>query len=435
MKKSLFIMALGAFALTSCSQDEVLDVQKDAVQFSVVADKASRGNIYESDLVDLKKDAANKGGFNVTAFNSIGGTFMEGVDVEWNGTIWNYGNTKFWPTTEAIDFYSYAPIALENAATIDFNKNSRTITYEVPTTCADQIDILYAVNNDLTKETGNVSVNFRHALSQVVFQAKNVKSDLNIEVTNVRIVNVKNSGTFTLPTADTAPYLDETEDTDAAGVDAASRGTWADITATAYKSYSAALKDAVISIPTTGAVEVLSNVECPLLVMPQGIVTPVGVDTDTDGKVDYLPINEGKTYFAVKCRITQSEDGAETLLWPSQDVLVDQNGVIQTKGYAEVFIPATVPTANAWKQGYKYVYTFVFGEGAGFIGPNGSLPETGDPTDNEQDDVTPPTDVDDPGMPVLVPVTFTVTVDQFQDVQEVVDMNTDNAVNGTTPNP
>lgn len=31
MKKSLFIMALGAFALTSCSQDEVLDVQKDAV--------------------------------------------------------------------------------------------------------------------------------------------------------------------------------------------------------------------------------------------------------------------------------------------------------------------------------------------------------------------------------------------------------------------
>ena len=434
MKKSLFIIALGAFALTSCSQDEVLDVQKDAVQFSVVADKASRGNIYESDLVDLKKAADDKGGFNVTAFNSTGGVFMKAVDVVWEGSIWNYTNTKFWPTTETIDFYSYAPIALKNAAntTIDFNKDNRTIAYEVPTTCADQIDILYAVNNNLTKETGNVSVNFRHALAQVVFQAKNVKSDLNIEVTNVRIVNVKNSGTFTLPTADTAPYLDEVADGDAASVDGASRGTWAQ--GDVYKSYSAALKDTdPIVIPTDGTKEVLSDVECPLLVMPQEIQTPVGVDDDTDGKVDYLPINEGKTYFAVKCRITQSENGAETLLWPSKDVLVDQNGVIQTKGYAEVFIPATVPTANAWKQGYKYVYTFVFGEGAGFIGPNGSLPETGDPSTGEQDDVTPPTDVEDPGMPVLVPVTFTVTVDQFQNVQEEVGMNTDNAVNGTNP--
>ena len=156
MKKSLFIMALGAFALTSCSQDEVLDVQKDAVQFSVVADKASRGNIYESDLVDLQKAASEKGGFNVTAFNSTGGVFMNAVDVVWNGTIWNYENTKFWPTTESIDFYSYAPIALENAATIDFNKDSRTIAYEVPTTCADQIDILYAVNNNL-EENNNGS--------------------------------------------------------------------------------------------------------------------------------------------------------------------------------------------------------------------------------------------------------------------------------------
>lgn len=55
MKKSLFYVALGAMVLTSCAQDEVLDTQKDGVQFSVVADKASRGNIYESDLVDLQK--------------------------------------------------------------------------------------------------------------------------------------------------------------------------------------------------------------------------------------------------------------------------------------------------------------------------------------------------------------------------------------------
>ena len=42
MKKSLFIMALGAIALTSCSQDEVLEVKQDAIAFSAITENASR---------------------------------------------------------------------------------------------------------------------------------------------------------------------------------------------------------------------------------------------------------------------------------------------------------------------------------------------------------------------------------------------------------
>ena len=95
-------------------------------------------------LLICKKNAENKGGFNVTAFNETGGTFMEGVDVEWNGSIWNYDNTKFWPNKGAISFYSYAPIALKTDANavVDFNNATRTIEYTVPTAF---FNILYAI--------------------------------------------------------------------------------------------------------------------------------------------------------------------------------------------------------------------------------------------------------------------------------------------------
>jgi hypothetical protein len=46
-----------------------------------------------------------------------------------------------------------------------------------------------------------------------------------------------------------------------------------------------------------------------------------------------------------------------------------------------------IPAAFDWKEGKKYVYTFVFGEGNGGYTPGGD--------------------------PVLAPVTFNVTVDDF----------------------
>ena len=51
-----------------------------------------------------------------------------------------------------------------------------------------------------------------------------------------------------------------------------------------------------------------------------------------------------------------------------------------------------IPVAFNWEQGKKYIYTLVFGEGNG-----GYEPDPEDPTPD----------------PVLVPITFTVTVDDF----------------------
>jgi hypothetical protein len=58
---------------------------------------------------------------------------------------------------------------------------------------------------------------------------------------------------------------------------------------------------------------------------------------------------------------------------------------------------AVIPVSFDWEPGKKYIYTFVFGEG------NGGYEGGEDP-----DSPTPGVD------PVLTPITYTVTVDDFQ---------------------
>ena len=59
-------------------------------------------------------------------------------------------------------------------------------------------------------------------------------------------------------------------------------------------------------------------------------------------------------------------------------------------------------TEQVWKQGKRYVYTLIFGEGGGF-NPENPDPENPDPE------------------PVLVPITFDVTVDDFVEYPQDLD--------------
>lgn len=411
MKKSLFIVALGAMVLTSCAQDEVIQVNQDAVSFSVVAENAGRGAVTTTDNIDnfmVKAFNVDASGFNTTVFMNN----MEVYRVKDSGTWsdWTYNSTKFWPTSGAINFYSYSPADLneKDFATVTINPTqgsngstsnlgAQTIQYTVPTKCSEQIDVLYALNTGMSKANKNVAVNFRHALSQIVFHAKNIKEDLIVEIEGVRVVNVKYSGTLTWPAVATTVQtaLDANGDLVDNGTDTEtsdSWGTWA-LGATT-ESFAADMLNTSATLNGVVA-KTLSKTTSPLLLMPQTLAPATIVDNK---------MNFDGAYFAINCKIWSVENGVNTLLWPATDT------------YAEVAIPVSSPDKKAgepvWKQGRRYVYTFVFGEGAGYIGEG---------QDNE-------------GEPVLVPVTFTVTVDQFQTAKELVDMNTGNdAVTGTQP--
>jgi hypothetical protein len=76
--------------------------------------------------------------------------------------------------------------------------------------------------------------------------------------------------------------------------------------------------------------------------------------------------------------------------------------------FKEIAVPIVVPTYTTdgeghpvvkdtftWQQGTKYIYTFNFSKGAGYVPP--TVPDT-----------------EHPGSPVLVPIKVSVTVDEFQ---------------------
>lgn len=390
MKKGMFMVAAAALSLASCSNDEVVSVQQDVIEFAAVTDNASRGTVLGNPLQEFK------------VFSVYNGTevFMNDVKVYNNGTKYVYDEVKFWPVENALDFYAYAPLTLDKK-NVNFTKESRTISYEVPTAVNDQLDLLYSVNTGLTKADGVVNMNFRHALAQIEFQAANKLPGMKVEIAGVRVVNALNSGMLTLPAGDT----DENSDV---------KGTWA--LGTTYKSYPA--EAVAVTLDGETAATAISAAANPLLLMPQ-TVAPAKVDEN--GNMSFAG-EDGKAlmFFAIKCRITSVEKDKETGAVLGNTVLWPKNAA---QGYAEVVIPATAPD-GAWQQGVKYVYTFVFGteDGTGgYVGPNG--PDAGDPTDPTApvlpgDPTTPadpsdPTNPNEPGEPVLVKVGFTVKVDDF----------------------
>ncbi len=393
MKKSMFLMAVAAMTLVSCSQDEVLDIQKDAISFNVVADKASRGTVIES--------AADISEFAVYGFSGAN-VFMEGDNgagkkITKDEDAWTYSPTQFWPTEASIDFYSVYPAA------ITMDKTAKTITYTVKDVVSQQEDLLYAVNKGCTKETSGtdgVNVNFRHALSQIVFKAMNTNSTLKVQIDGVKIVKLRNAGTLNLEETTTTndPDLsdeitgtDRNDQTDTGDTETNTGwGKWTSLSGEA--TYNAVVTNAVLD--KVNEVKDLAVAD-PMLLLPQHL-SPATINANNK-----LEASKG-SYFAISCKVWNVVNGVETLLWPATDE------------YKDVLIPVSSPDKvkdgngdeqPGWKQGKKYIYTFKFGEGAGY--------EPVDPTDP-----TEPTD------PVLVPVSFTVTVDDFQ-TATVTDVNMD----------
>ena len=130
-----------------------------------------------------------------------------------------------------------------------------------------------------------------------------------------------------------------------------------------------------------------------MLLLPQTVAAWSPAENPTVLENGNYATDKG-AYFLVKCAIYNvagdSFSEGDTALWGS------------TSEHKNVAIPVN-PT---WEQGKKYIYTFVFGDGGGYD------PENPDP------------DPDDPD-PVLIPVTFTVSVDDFVpvDVNPDIDMN------------
>lgn len=356
MKKSLFIMALGAIALTSCSQDEVLEVKKDAITFAVATENASRASADDA-VLDMNSLAS----FQVWAWADTDGDDATPVQLYINdetatkdGSVFKLANGYYWPYG-TVDFYCVA-----SKSNVDIDANGKmTGNYAVTSNHDD--DLLYSVliGQAKTSNAAPAELNFRHALSMVKFKvASSGLYGLEATVSNIKLVNAAMQGVYTLPNASTSVNLEkpELDDYDAVNNSAnvANRGTWTP----------------VANASDLGVESTYYNWAIPNLT------------ADATNGTDAVSVDESDTFFVLPQTITPA-DPAD---WTGQYFLVEckvwKNEVLLHQG--EVAVPATVSFA----EGYKYIYTLNFGKGAGY------KPGTDDPT--------------------LFPIEFSVDVDKFQ---------------------
>lgn len=196
MKKSLFIMALGAIALTSCSQDEIIEVKQDAIGFSVATENASRATTITTS--DVEK-------FKVYAYveeNDVETEYFEEIASK-DGNIFKPDNVYYWPQAE-VKFCSLYP------ETMELNVNKQIEDYQVVNfDTYHDVDLLYSVATaqrgvDNVTSTGTAAINFRHALSKVEFKFENsALYGLDIKINSIAVMNINNKATYTLPDTET----------------------------------------------------------------------------------------------------------------------------------------------------------------------------------------------------------------------------------------
>lgn len=377
--KRFFFGAFGLLALASCSNDELTSVNRDGdeIAFSVVTNSATRA-------VDVYCNNNKPSGFEVWAtFN--GQTYINGDNVQYQNGKWvNTSGTRYWPDGE-VSFFAHV-----NAGDAFNWRNDgapQIENFTVGTEVTTQQDLLYAVKKTSKGTDGKAELNFRHALSQIVFQAKNTNPNLYVKISGVSVCKVKNQGTFTYPTDDTSDKVGEHNGSSSIDYDSQNWGTWStsgtqkyDVTFNPVALNGNKTATAVSLTNTDETVKAYDNV---MLLLPQE-TTAWDVNSDeAKGK----PADQNGTYFLVKCQIYNV---AGTTVDKDNDVcLWGKNGAEDV----------AIPVALNWEQGKKYIYTFVFGDGNGGYDP--------DPDDPDPD----PT-------PVLVPITFEVTVDDFEPATE-----------------
>lgn len=343
MKKVIFGTALASMALLSaCSSDnELANVEtaaNNAIGFHVVGNKA------ETRATPITPDNLTTTDFNVFAYKNNGGVdgdiFMGdkenenglyGVNIKYKNSKWDYNDPtelRYWPTT-ALNFYAVNP-GSTNFFSWNFTNETKQITYA----CSDEyaknnegnytnpknIDAMYAVamNQTQTINNGIVKFNFKHILSQVVFQAKTQYANMEVEIKALSIHNFYWGGTFTIPEGEP------------------SQRDWAPTEMTYHSNGFTAVMDESIKVAKTDEVTNIST-QGPMLLIPQKLTK-----WDLSGNIDAAN-KAKKSYLKITCKIKQS--GA---------YLFGNNS-----DYGVLYVPFEAD----WQPGKRYIYTLIFGGG------------------------------------------------------------------------
>lgn len=331
-------------SLSGCSDTELASIdtaqEKTPIGFHTVGSQmGSRATIINSGDITTTD-------FKVYAFDDAGNAFMGKNDnaFEWNGVEinhktgeWYYANSadcKYWPDY-SLNFYAVSPGTCEdqqlmNCYSWKINNKEKEIKYQIFDEYASannpqNLDVMYAVAEGQTKSSRKVKLSFKHILSQIAFQAKTNDPNLVVEINEIKLFNMKYSGTFTLPAANAAP----------------AKKDWEVVIPAALGSHSfTIIKGAKIMVNSTTVASEISN-NTPMTVIPQQLTAwqTNATTAKTKAKAD----NDEECYLRIYCKIQ----------------VKNEYKIGDESKYEYIY----VPFGDTWEPGKRYVYTLIFGGG------------------------------------------------------------------------
>lgn len=276
------------------------------------------------------------GSFFVYAYTGTGDNhnlFMNNVEVvKTSGNTWTYSPVQYWPASQTVDFYAYAP-----AGWVGSDGPLKPVAYDASSGTE---DIIYAVSPGLKGAVGQANAqvifNFRHALSKATVKISSTNSNLKVMVSNVVMSNIMTKGNFTFPCESTS---DEPTATNV--------GTWADQNSPeVYVLHMSQSVDDRITLDTTPTVIAQEGAGRGgnIFVLPQ----PLTYRSNGFGKDNYI---------AVMCSIYDANSG--TKLWPNENTPSENVVEGSTFGDGLLKFPLSSSKFSSWEPGCHYIYSLV----------------------------------------------------------------------------
>lgn len=368
MKKFLFfpVAALAATislaTLSSCSNDDDIaqvgvPSAQNEMKFTVTTSKSATRAlpITSSNYLTQMK------GFKVWAnYSSLatgtgvvpGALYMgysqkEGISISGNGSGgWYYlseTDKYYWPATIApLNFYAITPRKDDSIELVNNNLSELPVEMAkvtVPTENNKQVDVMIASALNQTSATNNktVALQFKHALSQIVFQGILSSDKIRVEIGGLTIKNIANAGVigFKAGTQEIGVTADKTNVAD----------------------YSIGLSNQTM-VSSTSRLSEFTAEDGALIIMPQ---TLTGWTTTSSVPVTTAQADSKKqTYLSISCKI--------------------KSGDTYLVGSSTAFGNVYVPFSASFLPGKKYLYTLIFGENASSSGQSqGAFDANGNP--------------------------------------------------------
>lgn len=439
MKKQLLVIGLAVTTLvmTSCSNDELVTNKAISGTQQTIGFSATTKGVSRSTVVNKASDLGNFAvwgfwgdntalpenqdiyiGPNVkftaypakgTAyyFNAVAGNAEVGTPpahkllaevINYTSSGWNYASNDVWnwPYREEeankkytgdvkLDFFAVSPATLSGVKICgagDMALAAKTIEYTTPDV-NNQIDLCYAAATDQSANGGGtVTLNFKHALSQIMFKAKK-DNNMTVEVKDIELCNIGKTGTFTMESTTDAQKKTKP-------------GSWGAVTGS-IPTLAGFSSSAAIAIEDTYAGDeapgkLLTDEGQELLIIPQ-------TTTAWDPENETVATTTG-AYVKISCRVAR---GSQWLI-----------GGVQTDGTTALYADRYFPVSLTWQQGKKYIYTLLFG---------GVKNADRDDDDDPGDDIgggDNPGGYDEEGnvQPPTLAIRFSATIDDWDDANQ-----------------